>query len=503
MKRHSSPRVSLVIRSVFLLCAFGLLVSNVTVCADEGSGTSTNVSQVAAAAEPKGEASSATPAVAPESVAAAPAEPIVIEYIEADIQNVLRTLAAKAGINLILGDEVTGKVTVHLEGVSYEDAMRLVVESKGYAYVKDKNIVKVKSKESLDTEPVELKVLTLNYAKADDVKKSVDPMLTKQGRIQVDERSNTLIISDTPSSLSRLLPVVQSLDTQTPQVMIEARFIETQKNPHKDLGINWTGTLKDHAVSAGPFTLTKGLAGGPWIPSTALLDAGTARATLSFLNADTDSELLANPRIVTTDNGKAKINITQQVPIPKFSFNEQTAAFVLSGFEYKDIGLILNVTPRINKDEFITLEVAPEASSSSKNVTFQGGGTSFDIPIIDQRQASTTVLIKSGNTLAIGGLMRTDVSDGYTKVPLIGDMPVVGALFRSKKLDKIKRNLLIFLTPTIVHPEDQTGYEKYYSGLPDEQVFTNDKWLPHDNAKQHRLWKGRSNAPASQNFGPK
>src|ERR1041384_1584702 len=367
-------------------------------------------------------AAAAANSAQPTSVVTAPvaapasAEPIVIDYNEADIQSVLRTLAAKAGVNLILGDEVTGKVSVHLEGVGYEDAMRLVVESKGYAYVKDKNVVRVKSRESLDVEPVELRVYTLNYAKADDVKKTLEPVLSKQGKIQVDTRSNTLVMSDTPSNFAKLLPLIESLDTQTPQVMIEAKFIETTKNPKKDLGINWSQTLLDHQLSAGSFSLTKNLAGGPWIPSTALLDAGQAQIAFSFLSADSDTELLANPRVVTTDNGKAKISIATQFPIPQFSFSEQTGSFQITGFEYKDIGIILNVTPRINKNEFVTLEVSPEASSSSENASLKSGvGNEVNIPIINTRVATTTVLIKSGNTLAIGGLMRQDSSDTYTK----------------------------------------------------------------------------------------
>jgi type IV pilus assembly protein PilQ len=463
---------------------------------------------------------------------AAPAEPpIEISYIEADIQNVLRTLAAKADINLILGEEVIGKVTVNLKGVSYEEAMRLIAESKGYAYVKDNNnVVKVKSRESLDVEPIELRVLTLNYAKADDVKKTLDPVLTRQGKIQVDARSNTLVLSDTPSSLSKLVPLIQSLDTQTPQVLIEAKFVETTKNPKKDLGINWSGTLLNHEISArrpdptapiispggpgtpnrGPFEISKDLAGGPWTPATVILDAGEAKLVFSFLNADVDTELLANPRVVTTDNGKARISIATQFPIPNFAFSEQTASLQINGFEYKDIGIILNVLPRINKDDFVTLEVSPEASSSTENATLQsGGGSAVQIPIINTRTATTTVLIKSGNTLAIGGLMRQDTSDRYTKVPLMGDVPILGPLFRSKSLDKTKRDLLIFLTPTIVRSDSQTtGYEKFVDGLPKTEAYTNDKWMPKDNAKP----KVRSLVdavspnppkPAAQNFGPK
>ena len=504
-------------------CAIGALAMSSLVCAKD-SPAPTAPAAVSAPPPPVVSAPAtitAAPAVTPVAVTAQPVpdEPIEIGYIEADIQNVLRTLSAKAGINLILGDEVTGKVTVNLKGVSYEQAMQLIAESKGYAYVKDRNIVKVKSKESLDTEAVEMRVYTLNYAKADDIKKTLETVLTKQGKIQVDTRSNTLVLSDTPSNLSKLVPLIQALDTQTPQVMIEAKFVETTKNPKKDLGINWSNTLLNHEVIAGSpavinaangkpvsgLQITKNLQNGAWTPAAALLDGGQADLVFSYLSQDTDTELLANPRVVTTDNSKARISIATQFPIPNFAFSEQTASLQINGFEYKDIGIILNVLPRINKDDFITLEVAPEASSSTENATLQsGGGSAVQIPIINTRTATTTVLIKSGNTLAIGGLMRQDIADNYTKVPLMGDAPLIGALFRSKSLSKTKRDLLIFLTPTIVRGDSQTtGYEKYANGLPNKQVYTDDKWMPKDNAEARNLI-GKPNNPApDQNFGPK
>jgi type IV pilus assembly protein PilQ len=495
----------------------------------------------------------AAPAPAPAAVATAPVtslkapqapveEPIEIGYIEADIQNVLRTLAAKAGVNLILGDEVTGKVTVNLKGISYEQAMQLIAESKGYAYINDNNVVKIKSRESLDVEPIELRVYTLAYAKAEDVKKTLDPVLTKQGKIEVDVRSNTLVLSDTPSSLSKIMPLIKSLDTETPQVLIEAKFVETQKNPQKNLGMDWSGTLLGHQISAtgyrlaqggntptpgqGPtayatdpsgvgnlngFSLVKNLNGGAWNAPYALLNPGNASLVFSYLSQDNDSELLANPRVVATDNVKTRISIATQYPIPNFAFSEQTASLQISGFEYKDIGIILTVTPRINRNDYVTLDVQPEASSTSQSTTLSsGGGNAVSIPIIDTRTAQTTVLIKSGNTLAIGGLMRVDVGDKYSKVPLMGDAPILGPLFRSKSLSKTKRDLLIFVTPTIVHPDQQTGYEKYANGLPKEQVYTNDRWRPKDNAEA-RGFLGIGSHPTtttndvepSRNFGPK
>ncbi|MGD1017852.1 MAG: secretin N-terminal domain-containing protein [Verrucomicrobiia bacterium] len=514
-------------RRLLTLCLSGALLCSV---ADADGPAPSNVTEVVTA--PMAAAVPATGAVTVPAVATVtnpprpPAdEPIEIGYIEADIQNVLRTLAAKAGVNLILGDEVTGKVTVNLKGISYQQAMQLIAESKGYAYVNDNDVVKVKSRESLDVEPIELRVCTLAYAKAEDVKKTLDPVLTKQGKIEVDARSNTLVLSDTPSSLSRLMPLIKSLDTETPQVLIEAKFIETIKNPQKNLGIDWSGTLLNHSLSATGFrtapggdptqptsyatdpingnnltgfSMIKSLNGGGWSAPYALLNPGNAAIVFNYLNQDTDSELLANPRVVATDNVKTRISIAEQYPIPNFSFSEQTASLQIAGFDYKDIGIILTVTPRVNRNDYVTLDVQPEASSSSQNATLQsGGGNSVSIPIIQTRTAQTTVLIKSGNTLAIGGLMRVDVSDNYSKVPLMGDAPVLGPLFRNKSLSKTKRDLLIFLTPTIVHPDQQTGYEKYANGLPNEQVFTNGKWMPKDNSEARSFFGLRGYAGQS------
>ena len=483
------------------------------------------------------------PAAAPAAtvVVEEPAGPLVIDYNEAEMQTVLRTLSARAKLNLVLSDEVTGKVTVHLEGVTFEEAMRLIAESKGFAFVKDKNVVRIRTKESIEAEPLEVRTVVLNYSRAEELKKTLDGMLPARGKIQVDTRMNALVISDTPTSQLKLIPLVTTLDSQTSQVMIEAKFIETLKNPHKDLGVNWAGTLVNHSVSFGAPSSSSSGGGGasasttpgatlpvqfikaastkasPWMYS-AMLDVGSAQATFSFLSQDTSSELLANPRVVTTDGTKAKLNITQQYPLPQFQYSEQTASMQINGFSYKDIGILLNVTPRINKDGFITLDVNPQVSSSTAVKKFQTGTSTFDIPIIETREATTTVLIKSGNTLAIGGLMRTDASDTYTKVPLMGDIPGLGALFRSKSLDKLKRNLLIFLTPTIVTADAKTGiastgYEQYSNGVPNEEVYVNDKWLPKDNAHPRKIFKDRkaTDEPApteparqsNQNFGPK
>ena len=440
------------------------------------------------------------------------AEPNIIEYNNIDLQTALRTLATKAGMSLILGDNVTGNVTVHLEDIAYTNAMKLIAESKGYAYIEDrhyKNLVKIQSKTALEAEPVAIQVTALRYAKADDLKTVLTPMLTAQGKILVDSRVNTLIISDVPSNLLNLQSIVETLDSQTTQVGIEAKFVEHTQNPRKDLGVNWSQSLLNHTVglrrsnpatpiqsnttdpttgaitvnNPSPLEFAKNLGGGPWTMPTAIFDAGEAQVAFSFLSQDADTELLANPRVVTTDNGTARIAISEEWPIPQFQYNSTIGALQISGFNYKDIGIVLNVIARINNDDFITLEVAPEVSTPNGFATLGTGSQTVQIPVIDTRNVKATVLIKSGHTLCIGGMTRTDVTDSYTKVPLVGDIPGLGVIFRSKSLNKLKRELYIFLTPTIIRAADQLLASRAVTDPPVKRIFANDTWMPHDSAK--------------------
>ena len=469
-------------------------------------------------------------------------DPNVIEYINTDLPVTLRTLATMAGVNLIIDDNVTGSVTVHLENVGYTNAMKLIAESKGYAYIEDKhykNLIKIQSKMAQEAEPGEVRAIALRYAKAEDLKTVLVPMLTTQGKIMVDARVNTLILSDVPANLTKLQMLVETLDSQTTQVSIEAKFVERTRNPKKDTGVNWSQTLLNHQVglrrsdpateiksntkdpttgnttinNPSPLEFSKNLSGGPWTFPTSIFDAGEARVMFSLLRQDTDTELLANPRVVTTDNGPAKISISTEYPIPQFQYNQQIGALQVSGFTYKDIGIILTVTPRINLDDFITLDVTPEASSQNGFATLgSGGGSSVQIPIVDSRNAKTTVLIKSGHTLAIGGMTRQDTSDSYTKVPVMGSIPGIGALFRSKSLSKLKRDLYIFLTPTIIRAADQVPAHLAVTEPAFEEIYPNDNWMPHDTARpappreqpiEQPYFVTPPATPPTQNFSPK
>ena len=344
------------------------------------------------------------------------------------------------------------------------------------------------------------------------------PLLTSQLKSkavppQIDERTNTVFYQEAKSNLGAIREFLERVDRPTRQVMIEARLVEVTANPQQSYGINWGGvtgsagspkTFKYAGTSLGSDTITTstnpttgqvtqgvqigslptvttnngGLAGTDFIRTGnlnqffntvggqfAILSVPQLSATLRFLNEDSDTEFLANPRIVTADNLEATIKITRNQPVPQLNFNEQTATAVFGGFTDKTFGNTLIVKPSINKDNFVTLSVKPEISNHVADSVFNFAGATVTSPIIDTRTLEANVLIKSGCTLAIGGLLQDETSKGTTKVPLLGDIPIVGYLFQEHLNSRTKRNLLIFVTPTIISQQFGTGLEDQITGL--------------------------------------
>jgi len=183
----------------------------------------------------------------------------------------------------------------------------------------------------------------------------------------------------------------------------------------------------------------------------ATLSPDNLRIAVSALLTDSDAKLVSNPRISTVDNKQATIRAVKEFPIPKWTFNSDTGTWEVQGFDYKDIGITLKVTPHINMDNFITLDVDPEVSNQSGTVVFGGGaGGTAEIPIVDSRTATTRVIVKSGETLVIGGLVKTDEILTKSGVPLLQDIPLLGNVFKHTSKKAVNLDLFIFVTPTIV-----------------------------------------------------
>lgn len=499
------------------------------------------------AAEPKevhtpaGPASSAV--VVPEAADATSLsknkDTLSVDFPDEDIRNILRNVADLFELNLVIPDTLQGKTSIKLRDVTWRQIFQVVLSPVGYTFVEEGNIIKVVTADSLNLEPVTTDVFLINYARAEDIKKSVEPLVDPQagGRVIVDARSNALVISERPTRLTRIRPIVEQLDKATAQVMIESKFIEVSDRDIKNVGVNWS-SLNGYTVSANnlgqTFTRSRGQTsnngvnqqdsngssnvtnsatssgsnttsgsnnsssvtsdngvltstsstgtnsslnnssgsstsnsvgsdsnsllntlqgltntGGTSRVATAVFNASQFQLVLSALQSVSNIKIVSNPTVVTLNNTESTINVGEEYPIPNYTYNQERGTFEVSGFQYRPIGIILKVTPQVNSQGFIRLSVEPEVSQRN-GVTSFGGASGAEIPIIATRKAKTQVSLKDGFTMGIGGLITTRAENGTTKVPVLGDIPVLGRAFKSKNRDTNTTNLLIFITAKTV-----------------------------------------------------
>jgi len=238
-------------------------------------------------------------------------------------------------------------------------------------------------------------------------------------------------------------------------VLIEAKIIETVKSPNSVKGIDWGGTFaaQNFSFGNGPGgTILADTANG-FNPKTAFLTADGVHAVLSWFNKDTDSELIASPRTVTSDNSPATISVAREIPIYSFTTGGSLSGPTVS-VSYTNLGTMLTVTPRISANNSVALKVVPEVSDVESVDRKIINNEPFEADIFIIRKAETQVLVPTGNTLVMAGLIKDNFNQGRTKIPILGDVPGVGYLFRSSSKDRRKANLIIFVTPTIVTDED-------------------------------------------------
>ena len=402
-----------------------------------------------------------------------PAQPgmVSLDFREADIQNVLRILAYKSGVNIVTGPEVTGLVTIQLREVPWEQALTVILETYGYGYDRRGNIITVTSIENLkkrredaaalaEQKPLIMKTFAINYGKASEIIASIEKMKSDRGSINYDERTNTIIIQDIEENVNLIGDVIAKLDRTTHQVFIEAKVVETTLNDSDKLGIDWTTSatvsgakrpntwpfsndpsnryLVDNFPAATSSQFTYGT-----------LNLSQLQAIFEMLKTRTDTNILSNPKIVTLDNQSAEIVVGSQYPIPSYTYNEQQARLQVNGFEYKDIGIVFKVTPHVNNAGYVTLDIEPKITEILDFVTVEN----TSLPRLSNESAKTRVMVKDGETLVIAGLIKDKVTDTKKRTPILGDIPLLGLVFQKSEKTVVKTDLLIFLTPRIITPD--------------------------------------------------
>ncbi len=375
----------------------------------------------------------------------------------ADIQTVLRSLAEFSGKNIVASKEVKGEVTLRLRNVPWRHALDIVLKSQGLGMVETGQTIVISNLDTLRKEelerrsaernqeellPLETRILPVNYAASKEMAKSVDKTLTKRGHIEVDDRSNSLIVTDISDKLDQVDAMVRNLDTRTPQVEIVARLVDVDVSATRALGIEWgvhnldvfdAGVRENVDVKAADVGNPTGI-----VKLGTIKQFGSVEATLQALETQNKANIISNPRITTVNNREASVVVGQQIPliVQDFAGNAVT--------QLTTIGIKLSVTPHINTGNRITMDVHPEVSDLASQATVQGG------IIINTTMADTRVMVNDGETAVIGGLIRSNESSTKRGIPVLMDVPLLGNLFRSNSTTKQKRELLIFVTPKIL-----------------------------------------------------
>jgi len=431
-----------------------------------------------------------------------PRDLVTLDFDATDIRDVFKLLAAKARVNIIFGSDVAAipPLTLHLSDVPFNEAMQTILSVSGLVATQvGDSIVRVLTPAQMAKERTTAttitKVIPLNYTKASDILPSLTAVRTAEGRLgsaTADSKTNSLILTESPDGMATEERLISQLDVRPKQVLIEAKLIEVSLSNNLDYGVQWNYFSADQGKAFGkngttvvgapvgqaatPFTLGSldgntgvqsqsgtggsfplGSSGGTGVslPASNIMGALTLgritnnqilNLTLTAAATQGKVKVLSDPKVATLNNQPANINVTTQYPYVTTSIASTAGGAVSSQVQYVSVGIQLTVTPTINADGRITLNINPTVSQPSATAPSATGGA----PGIDSRQAQTTVLIRDGETIVIGGLISDHMENTISKIPILGDIPILGFLFRSKHLARTRTELLIFVTPKIL-----------------------------------------------------
>jgi type IV pilus secretin PilQ/predicted competence protein len=404
---------------------------------------------------------------------------ISLDFQQADLIDVLRLISEVSGMNIITSPDVVGRVTTRMANVPWDLALDTILKTYGLGKVQEGSIIRVAPLDRLrkerddelqskrvveELEPPVTRTIQLNYARAEELKSNMEKLLTKQGRLDIDKRTNTIIVKDVSASVDEVLELIRRLDSQTKQVSIETRIVETARTFLQELGIRWGGFVNQEtgvkfprnvvlagrqgtpapgggslAVDLPTFTQPPALAiGFALISNSSVIDL-----ELQALERNGRGRIVSNPKVVTLDNKEALIESGDEVPFKTES--AETGPKV----EFKDAKITLKVTPHISPDDYVLLEVDAAKKEVDFSRTVEGN------PTITSRQSKTSVLVKDGATVVIGGLFKRQSINTQEGVPGLSKIPYLGWLFKTDQTRDDNEDLLFFITPRIVRDRQE------------------------------------------------
>jgi type IV pilus assembly protein PilQ len=427
---------------------------------------------------------------------------IDLDLKDADIHNVLRLLAEVGRVNVVTADNVQGTVTIRMRNVPWDQALDVILQAKGLGMVRRANMIRVAPLDVLQKErelaiqqaaqevqltPIETRLIPVSYANATDIQQRAKDLLSERGSIAVDERTNVMIVRDVPGNLNQIEELTRALDTQTPQVLIEARIVEATSRYSRDIGIQWGGDATFSAATANPtglaFPNSVGIVGGASdnntptaglsavsnkvetpnfavnLPAAVGTDQGGALGLtfgsidntinlalrLSAAEASGMVRILSSPRVLALDNREARISQGTLIP-----FSQVSAQGVQTTFQEAKLQLL--VKPHVTADGSVAMKVKINRDEPDFTQTSARGD-----PTILKREAETELLVMDGHTAVIGGIFTRNNGRNLDQIPFFGDIPIIGLLFQRRRASDVRGELVIFLTPRIVNRSEALG----------------------------------------------
>ncbi len=390
-----------------------------------------------------------------------PSQPIKnLQFQSAEIRSVLTFLADYGGVNVVVSPDVKGTVTIKLSDVKWRAAMDIIGSTYALAIVEENGFIRILPQDSYSKEvterekhsqeqrqlvALETKIVKISNSTSSDIVSAVKSLMTERGKASSDDRSNSIIVQEVPTNIQKVLDYISELDRPARQIKISAQLVEISSDGLQELGVKWgikgttthpfnSGSIEQvdqkgevlanrNTDVAGQYTLT------------ALGKGYSVDAVVQAMVKSGKGKIIAHPEITTIDNKQAKIQMGQKVPIKQF---DQSGNVVT---KFEQVGTILTVTPHITAENQILMHLLPERST----YTFDPNGV-----IINTNNAETNVIVSNGQTAVIGGLTTQDEVESIIGVPILKDIPLLGAIFRYSNKRTENRDLVIFVTPTVV-----------------------------------------------------
>jgi type IV pilus assembly protein PilQ len=411
---------------------------------------------------------------------------VCIDVNDVPIGTVIRQLADQVDVDLIMSPQVTGNVTVSLTDVSLDEALRCILDVHGAGIIVGENVIRILSRSEMPeiTERLVTETFEITYADVGQVVKALEKFISQQGSVSSIEGTSHIIVTDTESKVRDITNLISTIDRITPQVLVEVRIYDITSRDNLDLGIDWYAGRRTNRDAfgypvnddiiverGGNDTYVKSITD----PSLAAgFSAGTNKTedtTLGYLRfgllnnhidiegmlraeqENIDAKLLANPRIMVVDNEEATFDIVTEHPYVERTI---TAGSTTETVKFKNVGVKLVVTPHVAGENMLRLNIAPEFSVLVTRVQV----ASSDVPVVDTRKVNTIALVRDGQAVVLGGLKKKETSMQVNKVPLLGDIPVLGHLFRFEGEATSNTELVVFITPHIINEPVLTDSEQ-------------------------------------------